>query len=68
LNLLKDSLRELMEIRAANPSGAYDPVRDKRSRIARKAELTQSGLPPEVGETSSGCARTRRLCTATSMR
>jgi hypothetical protein len=40
LNLLKDSLRELMEIRAANLSGAYDLVRDKprRSRIARKAE------------------------------
>jgi hypothetical protein len=38
-----------------------DPVRDKprRSRIARTAELTQSGLPPEVGETSSGCALTR---------
>ena len=36
-------------------------MRDKphRSRIARTAELTQSGL---LGETSSGCAVTRRLC------
>jgi len=43
-----------------------DPVRDKsrRSRIARTAEpsynvsaaKTKSGLPSEVGETSSGCA------------
>jgi len=53
----------------------HDPVRDKprRSRIVRTAEPSYnvsaaSGLPPEVGETSSGCALTRRLCTKPSMR